>query len=305
MLGRQDESKLTEGDFYKLFFTGESFAASNTYVPRPWPPVIEIKSDKPNTPPRTVSLFDEAEKPFLFWKTEEKSSRPPENLDEVKDQVITAWKMEKAKEKFALARAKEIAEKLQKSGGGDLMATVREEAKKLGVEPIYLDSLSVLYPGKPGLLEGRGRAYGDYPLPKVFKESFPREDMIKQLLAVTTMEKPLQIDYKALDDPNKNLQETYKKTPEGMGKKIQILTNRPQNTFYVAAVVAPPVAKMEDFIRGYKDASRDLDTLIDIFQDDAAKEFRQAFLSNQRTAMEYQQDFTEEDRKSFDAAGAN
>ena len=123
----------------------------------------------------------------------------------------------------------------------------------------------------------------------------PREEL-------GSMEKPLQIDYKALDDPNKKLYDAYKKTPEGMGKKVQILTNQPQNTFYVAAVVASPGAKMDDFARAYKHATGDpLDALIDTFQDDAAKQFQQSFMSAQRTAMDYQKKFEEEDQKNFDA----
>ena len=290
--GRQDASRLKEGDLYRLFFTGESFAAGK-YVAKPWPPVVEVKPDQPNEPPKIISLFDKVEKPFLFWKIDEKPSQAPDNLEQVKDQVIRAWKMEKAKEKYALALAKQIAERLEK-GGGELMPLVREEAKKLGVEPIYLPNLAVLYP-----VSGKMRGYRDYTLPKdTF--TYPREDMVKQLLALTTMEEPLQIKYKALDDPNKKLFKSFKEHPEG--KKIQILTNLPQNTFYVAAMVASPGPDLADFTRAYQHATGDpLDALIDTFQDNAAQEFRQRFMTAQREAMKYAKEFTPEDQKGFDA----
>ncbi len=291
---------MKEGDFYRLFFTQEGFAAGSKFVAKPWPPVVEVKGGLANAQAKTVSYFEDAEKPFLFWKIEERASQEAKDLAQVKDQVITAWKMEKAKEQFALAKAKEIADKLEKSGG-DLMPLLRVEARKLGAEPIYLDKLSPLHPD-----DGMKRRYGDYPLRKEFFQ-YPRPDLLKQLLAVTGMEKPLQIDYKALDDPNKKLFEAYKKNPE-VGKKIQILTNLPKNTFYVAAVVASPGADMADFALAYKRANGDprnplapMDDLIDIFQRAAGKEFRQAFISSLREAMKYQKDFTEDDRKNFDA----
>jgi hypothetical protein len=296
--GRQDATRLKEGDFYRLFFTGESFAAGSRFIAKPWPPVVEVRGDQPNAPSKIISLFDKVEKPFLFWKIEERQSQPPENLEQVKDQVITAWKMEKAKEKYALARAKEIAQELEKSGG-NLLPILNAEAKKLGGEPIILEKVSVLYP-----VEDKTRIYRDYPLPKdKFNNAYPREDMVKQLLTLTTMEKPVNIEYKALDDPNKKLFDSFKKHPEG--KKIQILTNLPQNTFYVAAVVVSPGPDMADFARAYRRATggflEPLDGLIDTFQIDFGREFRQNFMDAQKEAMKYSKDFSEDERKSFDA----
>src|SRR5262249_35427344 len=46
--GRQDASRLQASDFYRLFFRNESFSAGDLFSAKPWPPVVESKSEQPN-----------------------------------------------------------------------------------------------------------------------------------------------------------------------------------------------------------------------------------------------------------------
>ena len=55
-------------------------------------------------------LFETAETPMLFWKTEDRIGRFPDSLDLVKDRVEKAWKFQRARESKAVPKAKEIAD---------------------------------------------------------------------------------------------------------------------------------------------------------------------------------------------------
>lgn len=303
---------LKEGDLYKLFF-GSGDSGSGRYVARPWPPILDIKENlQRGLPARRVSLFEKSGKPFLFWKTDERFAHSPEKLDEVKERVLAAWQTDKAREELALPRAKEIAQALQKSGG-DFSPVIREEAKKLNTSPIAIRGLAVLHPDVVGDPQGAGqsRSYREFPLPKeliVDRDNanlYPREDMVKQLLALTNLEKPLQSDYKPLDDLNKELFQITKKLPEKerAGKFVQVLTNRPHTVFWVGAVVGVPGADLKDFADAYKHAiGFPVDTFVTQAQEDAAKQYVDALLGQLRRELNFTFTGSEEARKSFDTS---
>lgn len=287
---------LKEGDFYKLFFEGGD-AGSGRYVVRPWPNNV---------------FFETSGKPILYWKTEDKQQRPAESLAEVKELVLSAWKTEKARDELVLPRAKEIALALQKSGG-EFAPVIRVEATKLETEPIFIRGLAALDPDN----SVGSQRYREFPLPdNTFK--LPRDDMVKQLLALTAMDKidkPLKSDYKdkdgkdqtfkALDDLNKELFDITRKLPEKerAGKFVQVLTNKPHTAFWVAAVVAVPGADMNAFAEAYKKATSLFgpppDAFITLAQEETARQYRQALLQQLRDEMKLKI-VGDKEREAFD-----
>src|SRR5262249_50271982 len=117
---------LKEHDFYRLFFDGTepfSVASVSTYSARASPPEVTAKKarkqfmpgmmgmqesereklakllqtlqDRDLTKPAPViDLFDDAAMPFLFWKTEDRAGKVPENIEVegIKARVAQAWK---------------------------------------------------------------------------------------------------------------------------------------------------------------------------------------------------------------------
>lgn len=334
------ELALKEDQFWRLFFDGsENFSAADaTFKARPWPPTIKPKNPaqlarhkdeaermpwvKPAYSPQmlqhvlriieqhdlnkeqpTISLFDKAEKPFLFWNSDIKLGRVPDNLDEVKDQVDKALRLQKAREKFALAQAKQIADALQKTDNYDKV--LREEAAKTGHPPIHLRNLAPLYAIENGGL----RSYVPFPLPKE-TFSFPRDDMAASLVSLGDLQKSIEISssdpqkpepgVKELNDLNKALFETGKLN----GQFVQVLTNKPRNAFYVARVTRAPTALPPDFRSAYRGAfstGRSLDTLLDHAQEDAGKSFRLAFIEQLRRQYRVQLTDTAKDIADFDS----
>jgi hypothetical protein len=313
------EERLKEDDFPRLFFDAGEPAFSvavGRYIPKAWPPVVEVKSNDPNTPPRTESFFETAEKPFLFWKTADLDSRTPENLKEVRDKVVRAWKMQKAREKFALAQARQIATQLQKSAAGTYGTVVREQAAKLGVAPIYIPEVAELVRSTADFR----KTYHEFTPPKDGFE-YPRDDLAKQLLALTKLDKAEKALETARPDPlNKkdgtgtkagvNLETAYPEldtlnTELLKGKavqQIQVLTNKPQNTFYVAVVTQALGANMGEFAETLKQARGFApDLFLEIAQESAGKEFRQALTAQLRQQMNRSVEADAETIKSFDA----
>ncbi len=296
--GKQE--RLKEGDFPRLFFdNGEPFSvAGGRYIARPWPPTVEVKSDSPNAPVKTIPLFDSAEKPFLFWKIDDKDSRTPDSVQEVRKKVVLAWKMKKAREKFAVQEAAKVAQEIidsPKKAGVPFGIAVRAEALKLQTSPIYLNNVSDMVPEH----EQFTRIYHEFTLPKDMF-TYPREDMAKQLLALTKLgkgEKPLKTGYTELDNLNEKL------SKEKDFHQIQVLTNKPQDTFYVAVVTAAIGANKMDFAMSLKKSSGfgETDVFVQLAHDEAAKEFRRALTAQLRQQTGYEILADAEARKSFDA----
>jgi hypothetical protein len=299
---------LKEDDFWRLFFDssiGYSVANAGLYVPRPWPPDVRVKKADfgPITATvgdtQTVSLFKEANRPFLFWQTSFEPPRAPKSLDEVKDRVVRAWKEIQARDQLVLPRAQAIAEALQQAGP-NVRPKLTEEAAKLGHEVIMLRGIAPLV-AQPAAGEGRPRTYGPYELPK---DTFvyPREDMVKELLQLKELNKDskdaIKIGNKDGTDQNaRNLDElnirllkraAENKTPGT--NEVQVLTNLPRSTYYVAVVVNAPEASRQLFVMNvYAGAAgpRNLwgaspDGFVEYSQTEAGKAYQQALLNQFR-----------------------
>ncbi len=303
------ERRLLADDFYKLFFGGESFSASGgNYQVRLWPPEVTppLNPLQPEQERQTTSaLWDTAEKPFLFWKTKDEEARVPDSLDQVKDHVEQAWKKLKARDKAALAEVKTVAVALEKKSGADYGPVLQELEKKLGREAIYLKKIA---PWSPFLSGQRKLFYGEYALPKGLID-YPPEDLVKQLLTLPDLSKPFQTGNKEIDALNLQLFEDGKKLPtvEGVGKYVQVVANKPRTVFYVACVVRQGTPDFRYFADECfrKAASPNLDAydpFLDRCQNEAAKQFREAFLQQLRSEQKVKVTDDKKVRDSFDSA---
>lgn len=318
------ENALKEGDFYRLFFDGtESFsAAGSTYKAKPWPPRVTPKKTlagnpflggtDPTKPPPPIELFDKAEKPILFWKTEDNPGKVPTALAQVRDRVEHAWKFLKARESKALPKAKEIADLMQKSEEG-FGPVLQFEALKLGKQVIDLKGLAAMYakdqfqpafPNLPKAFEPGLRDYTPYQVPKdTF--TYPRDDMAKELLSLQDLKKAIEIGDPKLDEYNKALYEVGAKN----GRVVQILTNKPHSAFYVACVTFSPGPSLSEFRSVVKYAfptdtfkgGRFMDSFFDRAFDEAGKAYQKSLMTQlwEQTGTSILADT--DARKSFDA----
>lgn len=284
---------LKEDDFNRLFFGGEEFSVGNAdvYTAKPWPPVVVpkanpldvLKKDMGNVGQR---LWETAERPFLFWKTEAERGRDVKNLAEVEKQVEHAWKVRKARENI-VPHIKKVAEALlaaQKAPDGDLRGTVRAQARAVKEEPIFLQHVAPLVPTQ---LKEQGAPihFEPYQLPRG-KFTYPREDMAEHLLALRDLKAPIQVGDKAIDELNRTLFEQ-----RGKGRVIQVLPNRPKTAFYVVVQLNEPRADREGFLEAYTLAPAAVENtrrslFVDTTQEELAGEFRHELLAQMRRNLE-------------------
>lgn len=330
------ETLLKDSDFYKLFFDStESFSvAGSTYKAKPWPPRVTPKklppqlmfdpTHDPTKPIPPIELFETAEKPILFWKVEDRLGKVPESLAAVRERVANAWKFQKARREKAMPRAKEIADNLQKSEEGFGPVLAIEGLKKTpivdlhGLAPMYADPDNPPPPYTlPKAFRPGERKYGPYPIPKD-KFVYPRDDMSAQLLSLADLKKPIEIADpinpdpigKMLDDINKTLFDIGSKN----GRIVQVLTNKPQSTFYVACLKSNPGPSIMEFYSALKFAF-DVDNFTapgrpyrDFFFDQAHREvgneYRKALMDQLRTDTNSSVSASAEEKKSFDSSEA-
>jgi hypothetical protein len=116
------EKLLTADDFYKMFFGTEDFAATAIYKAMPWPPPVHPAAEllgtksgladqilqklQDNDDPDHMAplnlLFENADKPFLYWKTADVS--PPRPTD-YRDIGVEIGKMKSDEEKLSKIKA--------------------------------------------------------------------------------------------------------------------------------------------------------------------------------------------------------
>jgi hypothetical protein len=326
------ESRLKDSDFWKLFFDGaETFSAtSGRYQVKPWPPVVrigpkfvqdarlhaavpemaahpqfqyilrQVEGAEPGKAP-TLSLFKDADRPFLFWRIAEEPPLLPDKLETVRERVETAWKFSKAREDELLPRARKIAEEIQK--GSLPYALAMNEAmeklkKELGLkrEIIPLPEVAPLQPRHERF--GGGRSYEPYSLPPGLIP-LPREDTAKALLELYDLKKPLETGNKELDEINKALYADISSQKSPQGKYVQILTNKTRSVYYLAVVRNPPYVSPIDFRLATQSAFGP-DLFYSTGQREAVKHLREAL--TQQLRQQYDVEIVDpEARKSFDS----
>jgi len=326
------ERHLTQNDFHKLFFDKSEplSTAAGKYQVRPWPPVLTVKParaqinpgdirDIPNVAIDAVQQVNKlrlqaanpavpvpwdgfivAKQPFLFWISDETKEEVPEKLADVRGKVLTAWKIEQARDTFALPLAKQVARALQVGTKGDPNKLTQELVKMLGRGP---DDRTVILLNKVAPLamtsaDDRGGPimYSTYALPRD-TILYPRPDTVQHIVSFPNLNGPIKIGSAKLDEINKELFEAYKagiknKTGQHL---VQILTNKPQTAFYAAVLESLPEPKREEFVRSYRTP-----------QDTFAQECFEYYAGNaykvlrQSLRERWGWDVTEENAKNFD-----
>jgi hypothetical protein len=252
--GRQGKADfLRESDFYKLFFVNDPVGANQfeAYTPRPWPPYVNVPKDRvdPLLPEksREQRLYDDAQRPYLFWITANKAAKQlkfERGFQPTVDFIEKQYRYFKARaqvmdEVKKIARAVADKHKVE----GDVLSFMRDKAREHGTEVISLEHVSVLVPNKK-ILPNDNAAYVEYTLTRD-KFLYPRGDMVKQLLALNHLKAPLvveptakekdkNISYQELNELNTSLfQKNYK---QGKLGQLQVLTNKPRTVYYIALV---------------------------------------------------------------------
>jgi hypothetical protein len=304
---------LRPDDFYRLFFDAEPFGVGGEQLfdPKPWPPAVTIKPNPfdllvkgRNLRPEVRQMFDEADQPFLFWRTEVKPSQPPESLAEVRAAVEHAWRLEKARALMG-PKVQAVTDELlkaEKAPEPDLWLAVRDAAKRQGEKLIILQHVAPLVERKHEreILDPTVE-YEDYQLPRG-KILYPRDDTAKQILALRDLKEPLKVGIAELDKLNRSLFEATK----GGGKFIQVLANKPQTVFYVAALVRPAQASPYGFLDAYRMAGGipAHNQFVERTQSEFARQFRQELMRQLRAAANMTE-VSAEARKEFSGEGAN
>src|SRR5439155_3842308 len=118
------------------------------------------------------------------------------------DFVEQQYRMDRARSKL-MAEVKKVAEKLKKAHrtqGGDVLKEMGDAAQEHGTKLLTLKDVAILVENKNrGRLESA--SYVDYTLPRN-EVPFPREDMVKQFLALGDLKAPLKIETKDPDKEN-------------------------------------------------------------------------------------------------------
>jgi hypothetical protein len=218
----------------------EGRTAQGEYNPTTWPP--------------NASLGDQFRPPdpdvFLVWRTEEKPAYvPAKSFDEiedqkVKDQVVAAWRLGKARRK-AEEKADQLKEELAKTGGEQ--ASVRQTAAQNGFEVIELTKVARQVPEDVAI--ATGHRYQPFHFPEAIR--YPGKDWVDQML-----------------DHLKVRGDTL------------VLRDQPEKTFYVAVLLDRHEPSLRTFADVYKDAAVSLsrDQLLDQFVQEKRTKYREEFL---------------------------
>lgn len=336
------ERALKEDDFYRLFFGGEPFSVGNTakYDPRPWPPVVTVQrtpldsllqaAESPEggaAKEQQQDLWQTADQPILFWKTDYQPEQVRQTLAEAWDDAVQAWKLLQARTRYALPQAEKLAQALvQQPATADLDAVLHQQAAQLGVDLVVLHGVARLVP------EGRGElapaAWKPYTLPPGLIP-YPSEDMAQQLLTLRQRQQPIEIKASASqgDRPtdlpevvqqlNKLNAALFKASTQKKGPLVQVLTNRPRTLFFITVVLQEATPSEPEFLMRWQDAAhagilRRLqkalpeyrDTLLDEAQREQGRQLEQHFLRHLRVEAGLQEDLSDlkDARKEFEGS---
>jgi len=268
--GGPTDNKLSEDDFYKMFFDpAETFsvAAASPYSFQKWPPTVTAKTttkvnvgdgEEQLEKGLPFSMWTFSDHRFLFWKTASKEPVHPEKLAEVEDKVRQAWKLLEAR-KLAFEAAKEIAVNLQKkeqTDQADYIDPLKKAATEYHTELITLDRVSKKEKVQVAMYNQLAYKYEPRKLPKTLIP-YPREDMSNEVFGLLNLKEPLQYwkeGAKEGEQPPGYDEAVHKLNQKKEGlfqdneeRQIQVMTNKPRNIYYVAAVNKVYPLEKKDF----------------------------------------------------------
>ena len=311
IIGKQPWKK---GDFWRIFFDGTETAGlaseARKFAARPWPPTVSLgnptqleimmqggglqnidsgaqeefnalKMGREPNRTSTLEMLAYAEKPFLVWKTEEQIGDPPRGLADVKDRVAGAWKMLEARDRKALPYAQKIAEGLLR-GNAPYGTALAFAGKDAGAKLIELNHIAKLVPtSPPNPFGGGGGEYAPFQLQGQIK--YPRDDTVQNLIALNGLKEPIKIGVADIDNINAALFQEAQKANRGSDRYVQILTNQPRDTFYVAVMADRPIqVGWGGLATMLRDGAVNRDSLLDRAQAKRGEEFLQTFVQQLR-----------------------
>jgi hypothetical protein len=200
-------------------FAFEVFQGEGLYEPMVWPPGASLGGEP--TDPRLAALGPRPpdREVFLVWRTENAPAYVP-SFDQVKEEVIAAWRLQMAR-----ITAEDQGDKLKAAfakTGGDLAQVTQLAEEKLHRKPEVLRSVAREVPAPVPV--AAGRSYGPYQFPKDI--AYPRNDWVNQLV-----------------DKLKKKGDTI------------VLADRPQKTYYLAVLLERHEPSELTFRDVYRDAA--------------------------------------------------
>ena len=230
------------------------------------------------------------------------------DLKEIERLVIDGWKFEQARNTQALPKAKDIAKSLIDNAN----LLIGKDTEKIFNDRIPLDKLSVMHPEDTpgGLID-----YFPMSLPKD-KISYPRDDMMQQVVSLYDLKSPIKTGAKELDEINEELFKQVQKLNRPEGKYVQILTNKPRSVFYVAIIARPPGAELKAFAETLVGAPVDKqmrffagkmippDNFVFRVQHQQARLYRQEIVNELRKTLDFKLE-REDAKKDFDERGGD
>jgi hypothetical protein len=206
--------------------------------------------------------------PFLYWKTSDKAAYVP-TFEEVRAQVEHAWRLDKAR-LLARQAAEAAAARARQSDKGVVEALT--EADKRAGTLFTLGDVALLKPQMQFRL-GPSRNYQPYVVPENLVE-YPRTDFADQLLTLTNP------------------------------KDTVVLSDRPEDHFYVAGLVNRTAPSLDDFYVVYRNASPNslsADPLLARLEQERQVSYFQSCMEQLRA--EAKLTITEEGRKRMERTG--
>ena len=199
------------------------------------------------------------------------------DLEEVAKRIVDGWKFERARTTEALPDARKLANdvlvKLKDAHDDgarsqlllglkrDVFNVAEKKTASKQREYFDFDGMSLMHAES----FQQFRDYSKYPMPKG-KVEFPRDDMVDQALKLVDLKEPIKIQHKDADSKSKELDtlgkqldeinkelfdeanklnkdvfEKDKKVPNPATYHVQILTDKPRSTFFVAFITKAPI----------------------------------------------------------------
>jgi hypothetical protein len=234
-----------------------------------------------------------ATEPILFWKIKEEPATIPPSLDKVRDQVITAWKLNKARElaqKRADALAREVESNKSKLQGLSELAARKEVRQQLediktrhGLQSFELGPVARLLERK-AFRPDLPRDYEPYRVPEDRILHDPRSDFATKFA-----------------DQLLGLKD------KGVGSAV-VVTDQPRETYYVAVLVAVDPPTPAQFWLTFRDEASSPTprptSLLGRLEQERRTQYRKEFLAQLRQQAGIDADNpSAEFRKSYGGAG--
>jgi hypothetical protein len=209
------------------------FKEEGEYRPTIWPPNASL--DGQFGPPDQDL--------FLVWRTQEKPAYVPP-FDEIKDEVVAAWRLSKARRETQ-EKADQLKAELAKTGGD--LAKVRQLAAENNREVIELTKVARQVPEDVAV--PTGHRYQPFHFPDAIR--YPGKDWVNQML-----------------DQLKTRGDTL------------VLADQPEKTFYVAVLLERHEPSVHTFYDVYREAavSMNRDQLLEQYVQERRTKYREEFL---------------------------